>query len=434
MINYSDEIRRGDLESFSHRFDEARDRLGEAGVKAFEKLFDFYGKDWIDWLASLYDRERGAFYYADSARDNPGFLPDAESTAQALNIIKYSGMLRFASDSYLKSYPDGMRERLVSFIRGMQSEEDGYFYHEQWGRNIGSSRRGRDYSQCLELLRKFGSAPLYPTAEERLKEISESEVKARESVMPKHLLSREAMLEYLDGLNVNKSSHSAGHILSSQGQEIKAAGLSELVLDYVGKLQNTETGLWEEEANYSSMSGVIKISALYSRLGEKIKHGERIVKSAIDVILSDIDPTVVIYVFNPWGALGTARSSAKAGYESAIREGRKPDFDLALIDRMIRDAFPAMIDKTIEKLKKFRKPDGSFSYEQKRSSPTTQGVPVSLGEYEGDVNGLACAMQYTLGGIFGAVGISRIPAATGDDFMRFIRQMELRKQNTESNK
>ena len=419
MKNYTEEDRIRELDDMSHRFDAAKERLGDEGAKAFERLFDFYGKDWIDWLAALYDPERGAFYYANSARDNDGFLPDAESTAQALNIILFSGMINFTSGGYKAAYPDAMRERLVEFIRGMQSEDDGYFYHEQWGSKIGSSRRGRDYSQCLELLRKFGSSPLYATAEERLKEISDGKVESDAKAMPQHLISREAMLEYLDRLNVNKSSHSAGHVLSSQGQEIKAAGLADLVLDYIGKLQNEETGLWEDEANYSSMSGVIKISALYSRLDSRIKHGEKIVKSAIDVILSDIDPSVVIYVFNPWGALGTARNSARVAYEKAIAEGIEPEFDLAVIDKMIKDAFPLMIDKTIEKLKKFRKPDGSFSYEQMRSSPTTQGVPVSLGEYEGDVNGLACAMQYTLGGIFNAVGVPRIPMCTGDDFVKF---------------
>ena len=309
MKEYTEAERREELDGFAHRFDTAKERLGEEGAKAFERLFNFYGKDWIDWLASLYDPERGAFYYANSSRDNDGFLPDAESTAQALNIILFSGMINFANGSYKAAYPDAMRERLVDFIRKMKSNDDGYFYHEQWGTKIGSSRRGRDYSQCLELLRKFGSSPLYPTAEERLREISEGLTNNTEGVMPKHLVSREAMLEYLDRLNVTKSSHSAGHILSSQGQEIKAAGLSDLVLDYIGKLQNEETGLWEDEANYSSMSGVIKISALYSRLDARIKHGEKIVKSAIDVILSDIDPSVVIYVFNPWGALGSDRKS-----------------------------------------------------------------------------------------------------------------------------
>ena len=396
-------------------FSVVEERLGKEGADALARLYDYYGKDWIDWLGGLYDPSTGAFYYSPSARDNEGFLPDVESTAQTLYLVSSTGMMNHLNHDYVKAYPREMRERLGEFIRSMQSDDDGYFYHKQWGNKIGSSRKGRDNTQSLSLLRDFGYTPLYPTAEQRLKALSESKAeKKNDSVFAKHLLSKEAMLEYLEKLSIGTDSHSFGHIMSSQGSQIKAAGLADFVIDYVDKRQLADSGLWENAANYSTMSGVIKVSALYSSLGSRLKHSGKIIRSAIDVILSDEDPIYITYVFNPWGALGTAMRSADA--ES--RDGVGDDYEALF--KEVRAAFPAMIDKTIEKLGKFRKPGGSYSYEQPRSAPTTQGVPVSLGEFEGDVNGLACGLQYTIGGIFSALGLPRVKMCDEGDFEHFL--------------
>lgn len=408
---------------FNHRFDEAERVMGKSAADALRRLYDFYGKDWLDWLASLYDAKTGFFYYADSARDNDGFLPDCESACQTLGIVSYAGMMEHYNYNYVEAYPKRMRDACTSYIKSLQSDEDGYFYHPQWGNKIGSSRRGRDISQCLTMLSNFGEKPLYPTAMERLAEIAAGK-SDKEAPLPEHLLSREAMLLYLEKLDVNHYSHSAGHNLSSQTAQIVAAGLGDFVADYIEARQNPETGLWEEEANYSSLSGVIKLSALLSGLGRRIKYGDKIIESGVKVVMSDVDPSVIIYVFNPWGGLGAAVSSAAKVYDDCLAAGESLPYDMPAIRKSLYDRLPDMIDKTIEKLKKFRKPDGSFSYEQHRSSPTTQGVPVSLGLYEGDVNGLACAMQYTLGGIFGVLGIPRIPMCNNDDFLNFRAKIE----------
>ena len=407
---------------YEHRFDEAERVMGKAAADALRKLYDFYGKDWLGWLASLYDPERGAFYYANSSRDNDGFLPDCESTCQTLSILNFAGAVDYYNGDYMAAYPKKMGENCLKFIQSLQSDEDGYFYHPQWGNKIGSSRRGRDLSQCLELIRRFGGEPVFPTALERIANVVE---KSEDStVLPQHLLSEEAMLEYLDKLDVNHNSHSTGHILSSQNNQIVAAGLADLVCDYLEARQNPETGLWEDAANYSTLSGVVKIGSTLGGLGRYVKHGDKIVDSAISVILSDIDPTVVIYVFNPWGGFGSAITGAERQLADAAQNGEALGYTMDSIRQKIYDALPAMVDKTIEKLNKFRKPDGSFSYEQKRSSPTTQGVPVSLGLYEGDVNGLACAMHYLLGGIFRVLGIGRIPLISHEDFLAFRAKLE----------
>ncbi|MBQ7386972.1 MAG: hypothetical protein IJW03_02275 [Clostridia bacterium] len=405
---------------YEHRFDEAEAVMGKPAADALRKLYDFYGKDWLDWFASLYDTETGAFYYANSSRDNDEFLPDCESTHQALEIMSYFGMLDYCDDNATLAYPKQMSERCVEFIRSLQSDTDGYFYHKQWGSNIPATRRGRDLNSCLTTLKRFNAEPPYPTALERLKD-GDSETR---SVLPAHLLSWEAMYEYLEKLDINHNSHMMGHTISSQNAQIVAAGLAERVCDYINERQNPETGLWEEEANYSTMSGVVKVgSALYG-LGSYVHHGDKLVDSAINVILSDIYPKWIIYVYNPWGGFARAIAGAAVAEREALSRGETPTYSVKSIREKIYSRLPELIDKTIEKLSLFKKPDGSFSYNPDSSQPRTQGVPVSLGENEGDINGLACAMHYTMSGIFTVLGIKRIKMLNYDDCVRFCKKIE----------
>ncbi|MBQ7386968.1 MAG: hypothetical protein IJW03_02255 [Clostridia bacterium] len=417
-----------DAYKYEHRFDEAEAVMGKPAADAMRRLYDFYGKDWLDWLASLYDPETGSFYYSNSARDNEQFRPDCESTCQTHYIISFAGMLSPYGRDYTKAYPKEMGERCLKFIKSLQSDVDGYFYHPQWGSNIGAARRGRDITQCLALIKNFGGVPTYPTALERLAS-TDGESKA---ALPAHLLSKEAMFEYMEKLDINHASHSFGHAMSSQNGQIKAAGLADFVCDYVNARQNPETGLWEEEANYSTLSGVVKVGSTLGGLGSYVHYGDKIVDSAMDVIMSDVDPRFIIYVFNPWGGFSSAITGAEKAEREALERGETPAYSVKSIREKIYARLPELIDKTIEKLNKFRKPDGSFSYEQHRSAPTTQGVPVSLGVYEGDVNGLACAMQYPLGSIFGVLGIGVIPMCNNEDFLKFRAKIEA--ANEEYNK
>lgn len=408
-----------------HRFDEAEAVMGKDAAEALKRLYDYYGTDWVDWLARLYDPETGAIYYSNSGRDYEGFMPDAESTCQALDILTFSGALGY---DYKKELPEETASRCLYYIQKMQSPEDGYFYHAHWGKRQNSSRKGRDLSQCLQLIRRFGGKPLYPTADERIEAIAkakeadkkEETTSENQHFLP-HLLSKEAMLEYLDRLNVNADSHTAGHILSSQNSQIKAAGLSDFVCDYLDKKQYSDTGLWEIGANYRSLSGVIKVGAVYGGQGKPLKHGYEIIDSAIDVILSDEDPSMINYVFNPWGGLGVSIRSVENSNKFAKETGDEPPYDMNEVRARIYKRLPEMIDKTIEKLDKFRKPDGSYSFYQKMSLPYSQGGYVSIGADEGDVNGLACAMHYVLHAIFPCLGINNIPLCNEEHKARFIK-------------
>ena len=122
-------------------------------------------------------------------------------------------------------------------------------------------------------------------------------------------------------------------------------------------------------------------------------------------------------MFNPWGAFSSVINGLAKSEE-------KLEFTAEDVRAMIYKRLPELIDKTIEKFAEFKKPGGTFSHYQDRSTPTAQGAPISLGGYEGDVNSLACAMHYPLNGIFGVLGIKKIPMINNDDFQKLCAIIE----------
>ena len=397
-------------EAWERRFDLVEKKAGRAVADAVHKLYAFYGKDFPLWIAGLYDKTRGAFYYANSARDNDGFLPDCESTCQALSMLSFLGMFPRPGDGI----PENDNPKLSKFISDMQDPQDGYFYHEQWGKNIPPTRRGRDLSSCLELLAHMGVKPKYPTAIDRLEAIASSG-KSEDSPMPAHLLSRDAMTAYLDEL-CKLDSHSVGHTLSSQRDQIRAAGMFDFVCDYLDRRQDPETGLWDGKPDYTSMSGIKKIGSFYGP-DRRINYAGKIIDSTMDVICSDTDPRFGIYVYNPLGTLGVAVRAHIAA------SGNDPKVESETYAKVYARV-PEMIDATIKKLSLFRKPDGSFSYEQQRSAPRTQGVPVSLGLCEGDVNGTAVAVYYLISALSATLGVPVVPMFDESDRDIFMAALE----------
>ena len=61
--------------------------MGRDAVDEIRNIYDMFDEKMLIWYASLYDPDIGGFYFSNSARDTEGFLPDIESTAQALNFI-----------------------------------------------------------------------------------------------------------------------------------------------------------------------------------------------------------------------------------------------------------------------------------------------------------------------------------------------------------
>lgn len=390
------------------------DKVVPADIRdALEEMRAIYDDKMIEYLASMYDPENGAFYYAVSARDNEGFLPDVESTGQ---IEAFLETLLPKGQALKNFFPADMQKKMIEFVQNMQSPDDGYFYHKQWGKEIGESRRGRDLGWATTILSRFDAKPLYPTALERLASGTAKTAVADNSSdgLPEHLKSKEAFLDWIAALPWSTNSYYAANMLNATVKQIQAAGLSQTAVDYLRGIQNKETGFWGEGKTYTTASAVMKLGAIYSSANAEFDYPELILRSLIDVALSEEKPGAIVYIYNPWSAISSLRSQFLSG---------TPDW---FYEVLYKNA-PLMILKTRDKLLAFKKPDGGFSYNPAGSSPTSQGASASLGLAESDVNATCIGINGTLRTIYGALGIPYVPAFDESDFHNFVELIKAAK-------
>ena len=133
---------------------------------ALRELYSMYDDSLINWYANLYDPATGLYYQTTSGKNTAGYLPDIESTNQALNFLVYSGMLD-GLGGFADNIPNLMKYKIIYYCKSIQNE-NGYFYNPAVSRSVldsssGISRRGRELSWCTQLLSKLGSAPVYDT-------------------------------------------------------------------------------------------------------------------------------------------------------------------------------------------------------------------------------------------------------------------------------
>ena len=410
--------------------------LGKEVTSELQRLSDLFDDDVYIWLANLYDPDTGGFYYSNDGRDYDGFLADVESTGQAMSFIGATGL-----GSVKSLYTEEMVKKVVAWVQGMQSEEDGYFYHPQWGTDISTSRRGRDMGNAISILSRFGAKPLYPTALDRLsggassasltlplgfsRVVAVSRVSSvNTSSAAPHLKSEDAFIDYLDNLfatitaknekgEVVPNSYSIGHTISSQSSQIKAAGLADTCIEYLNAMQNQENGLWEEEKNYRTASGLMKISSAYNALGAEFPNADKAVRSAIDIATSERPLSAIVYVYNPLAALSFIFTNLK---NYSTDENAMEIKEAAILE--MRSRAVELISNTYEKLKKFKKADGSFSYNVSGAPALSQGEAVCFGANEGDVNGTALA-NGTVTGVFTALGVTRPDYYSKEDSEKF---------------
>ena len=373
-----------DLESYYKEIESSHGKEASDEVRRLNTLF---GDSIYEWLAGLWDGEYGGFYYSISARDNEGFYPDIESTAQAVGCLASLGII-----SENAPVPLHMQKKMIKFMQEKQDPEDGYFYHKQWGKDIGTSRRGRDLGNAVGIIKRFGAEPLYPTATERIAEaLSGGKVDTDSSTVPLHLRSKEAFLEYLDSLNINGvgkpgNSYWAGHTVGQQTAEIMAAGLADVCADYLTSKQRPN-GFWEDELNHSTSSGAMKISCAYVSLGKTFPNIMNTFKSALEVLLSDSPLGSITSVFNPpFTLLNLIETMEQLGDTDNLLKAKA----------LLKENAARILRLTYERLLPFKKPDGSFSYCENCSSFWSQGKPVCIeNSFESDVNAnaLACGSK-----------------------------------------
>jgi len=389
--------------------------LGEKAAYEARKIYDFFTEGMIIWLAGLWEPQIGGFYFSNSARDYEGFLPDIESTVQALNFI---GRNMCAGDAKpeLNLVPERFLEKACAFVLSLQ-DEDGFFYHPQWGKNISPTRRGRDLGWARTLILGSGRKYKYPSPYDRAKDEN-----GKVAALPEHFSSIEAYREWLSTKNLRTHSYPIGHLFNSTSTQVRVAGpeFVQETLDWFDRYQIPETGLWEPEVNYRSVNGLMKIVTTYPGLGGKFKYAENAFNSAKAALLSSEPVEFSCQFYNAWCAMRTILDvlENQGNGETAERLRRE----------LIEDA-PALIRATREKMALAACDDGSFAYFTSTSGKfctTSQGASVALPVREGDVNGNGCSTRAPLSHMFAAFGLETPPMFTSEDGELLFELMDAR--------
>ncbi len=440
--------------------------IGRELTEALKTHYGIYSDKLISWFANLYEPEvcvcdgecrntqycgGGGYYYSNSARNTPGYLPDIESTNQALNFIKASGMTGDESISYAEILPDWMKAQIVRFVK-IRQDPNGYFYHPQWTKdavNAQVSRRSRDLGWATGILWEFGAKPTYDTpnnmegdgmlwdgtpvaiGDSLTGRLSVSVVTAVSSIVestaasyPSFLESADTFRNYLNSLDIDNRSYHVGNELVALTSEINArektliaegkASVVDVMIKYLNDHQNKQTGLWSDTVNYYSVNGLFKITGCYTDTNNPIPNSDKALRAAIDAITSDEAPGAVVDIYNTWYTILNILdnierfqgSDAAAMAEEAIMDLRK-------------NALGA-VKATTEKVSIFLKDDGSFSYNPLSSSNTSQGMPVAIpGTNEGDVNATLIATTGTTNRMMKALGLTPVPLYTQSDWLRY---------------
>lgn len=394
-------------------------------VSAMKDLYSLYDAELVEWFANLYDPSVGGFYYSNSARDNdrigdtPWLLrPDLESTMQALGFVSRSGIT--GGVKYENYLPEWMKRDIGDYVYNSQ-DEDGYFYHAHWGKKIPLPRRSRDFNWSRYMLSALGREMKYKTILDKPKEEKKEDKGEDKTLIPDHLKSKEAFIEYLDSLDVNNKSYPAGHALGTQSAQIKSQGLMDVCLDYLDQRQHKETGIWHNETNYYGINGLMKITGVYSDLGRAVPNARRAALSAIDALVSDEPIVGIVDIWNTWVAVRFIIDSIRAnGGEGAD----------ALAEDILRDVRRAAVKgliKTKEKILPFKKPDHAFSYCRECPASQSQGMPVCIpGLAEGDVNATVMATTLMVENIYISLSLQdyAVPIYGEEESKRFLEIIE----------
>ncbi len=428
-------------------FDLIEKNLGSNTRAAIERLYTLYTPEAYEWMAELYDPAVGGFYFANTGRDNYGFLPDIESTYQVLTHLNAGGMFS-DKGGYASALPSEMKAAILNFTKSLQSSEDGYFYHPQWGykneiipSNYKDARRGRDLTWATRIIASLGGIPLWNTPSGETGEfgapgtsktaltsrLSHSYVNAVSNVLksstllPAHLQSIDAWKAYINSLRVTSDPYGAGNTLAAQHSVIQAAGKEyiDYLTSYLTSVQNTETGFWGNGVSYTTMNGFMKLSHSYSYYGKSIPNVDKALDSTITVLLkadTDREDLTICYTFNTW-------ANFRQILDSAMRDGEYKTLQQKIIDQA-----PALINITYDKIVTHKRSEGGFSYFENQPCNLSQKAPVACATSpESDVNATHIAIAEITSCLFSSLGIVRVPLyvpADGDVFLRMLEYAE----------
>ncbi|MDB5084292.1 MAG: hypothetical protein JWN30_1178 [Bacilli bacterium] len=347
------------------------------------------------WLAGQYDPATGGIYYARSSYEIAGFIPDIESTAQALNILQRSDLLA--------ALPTALKEKMILFFQNKQDPVSGYFYDEDEIMRDDAIMVARALSYSLGSLQKLGGKPRYRLPHEAMP-------------LPKCMQSPLKYVEWLKGVDLRNSwrgcdlmttvNHHIAKLDENERNAFVQAGA-----DYFASIQDQDTGLWGAGNLYIRISGTFKLSAFYNRFGLPVPNADRIYQTLIHSLRNE-QALDMCWVRNPIDLLWTLRDEIQ----------------------ILQEEFAEIVEITVSNMRKFLRNDGGFSREIDHSPVAPNVAQVKNGEYypnmpkpvsigkgliEGDMNAGTQALLirefcYRL------AGKQHLPLANTEDFLNVL--------------
>lgn len=394
----------------------------------------------VSWLANLYDPVTGGFYYSNSARNNVGYLPDLESTAQAIGIVQ--SVLYGYGGTLTDYFGEEISAKFVKFAKGMQASDNGYFYHPQWNRELTDknlARRQRDLLNAISIIDSFGALPTYDTPNgvkgdgiiavsslttpiSHSKVLAVSKLIAQEEddiYIPPHLATKADFTNYLNSLKMGSNTRTVAEELASytsliliRDEMLEEMGesyrLSDILLNWLGSKQNYKTGLWDSgnSITYDKVSNLYSVVKIYNDLGKCIPNASTVLNTLSEFVNFTQELDDISNISNTWAALSVCVNNVRAF---------EPN-NYGLLS--VYNNLPQMLQATREKLTLFVKTDGSFSAVVGGSTGQSYGMSIAIpSSDEGDINSTLLAVKNTWLSIFNSLGIASIPVFNTADRM-----------------
>ena len=436
---------------------------GAEVCEALRMLYEYYdGERIAEWIVSLYDGETGGFYYCASARDTDGYLPDLESTSQALSILAEIGAI--PTEQVNEILTDSVREGLIGFALDRQSPQDGYFYHPQWpqGReNLNTDRYGRDQGNATSILRRvkcerdengelISTPPRFCTvngvkcARHRgtdacctfaKNESAESIASVPRSDKHPDYTDRESFSAWLERYNASIHEDSGGaHNLAALYPEIKAHGYLDILLEHLDRKQaelfeeqirlgETPGGIWQRRMDYRAVWGIFKYTYIFNAVDHplNLKYVPYMVDSCINVInLPPLKNYAYNDLMNQWSAISAIIANVRRFHGDA---------EVEKIYARVRTGVAALVRNSLEKMLPFKMEDRAFCNKVSGvTTPIIYGVPIAVGDVaEGNVNSTHILLNMYFS-ICRAIGAPSIPLCDVSVGLRAARALEEKRQ------
>ena len=465
------------------RWESLEQTHGAELASAIHELYNYYdGPKIAAWIANLYDPEIGGFYYSRSARDYVGFLPDLESTSQALSIL--GGMGALNRDTMI---PDDIKRKIVEFAREMQSAKDGYFYHPQWPQDISqlaTDRYGRDSGNAAGIITSFtfdtdgdGIADKqYPkycvaggtkcalhagtnercsfpvatsaivdninsassvrttltsTVSDAVSKVVTSTVKPVVSDHPDYT-SAEAFRAWLEEYNSGIGTNSGNaHNLAAIAPEIAVKGYGDILIQHLKDNQKKlfdeqiasgeePTGVWQRDINYRAVWGAFKYMYIFNHSSYN---------KAIELEYAE-------YMIRTCLAVIRLEPKQDYAYNDLMNQWSSITYIMSNVQThygvdeanklyaIVREDPVFLIKNTIAKLEPFKMEDGSFCVTVNGTTPTSiYGVPIAMGVSEGSVNSTNIILNI-YGLVCSALGCPKFSLCTLEDGWDVVETMK----------